>query len=171
MPVQEPRNGVALPFQIYPASTSESTIANAETIIWASIRHLCSRGVAEWVALKHDVHNKRTRSNIAHNLKLYVRQASEFYDAAGGAKPNTAPLIYYYSFLNLAKALCELRNPRFHEHQECYRHGLSWRPNPRRLVDLRTATVSVRHAASGTFCGKHSRDATAPPQTRRRSTF
>ena len=60
------------------------------------------------------------------------------------AKPNTAPLIYYYSFLNLSKALCEMRNPRLNEKRECYAHGLSWRPNPRRMVRFEKEKVTIR---------------------------
>jgi hypothetical protein len=58
-------------------------------------------------------------------------------------KESTAPLIYYYSFLNLAKGCCELRQPQFHEHNECYRHGISWRPSPRYLVNLEKEEVSI----------------------------
>jgi len=76
-------------------------------------------------------------------VKLYIQHASEFYRAAAMAKPNTAPLIYYYAFLNLAKALCEIKKPRLHERSECYSHGLSWRPNPRKVVDLRTESVKI----------------------------
>ena len=77
------------------------------------------------------------------NVKLYIQQSSEFYEAGRGAKPHTAPLMYYYSFLNLAKAFCELRKPQIHETQECYRHGLSWRPDPRVVVNMETEEVLV----------------------------
>lgn len=91
----------------------------------------------------HGITRKRDRATVARSLKLYVEQAHEFYEAAKAAKANTAPLIYYYSFLNLAKAVCELRQPRFHERPECYRHGVSWRPNPRRITDPATERVSI----------------------------
>jgi hypothetical protein len=144
MPLAQPREGVSVGFHVYPNVSDEGTLGDPETIIWASIRHLCSREVAEAsVAPTHGVTRKRDRQAVAWNLKLYIRQASEFYEAARAAKPNTAPLIYYYSFLNLAKALCELRKPRFHERNECYRHGLSWKPNPRRIVDPAKDSVSI----------------------------
>ena len=129
---------------------NEGTLAEPETIVWSAIRHLSSTGVAEYVAERHGIKKKSERRAVGRNLKLYVRQASEFYDAARSAKSNTAPLIYYYSFLNLAKALCEFRHPDFHTRPECYRHGLSWTPDRRNLVDpikekVRVTTRGVWH--------------------------
>ncbi len=91
----------------------------------------------------HGVKRKADRQAVARNVKLYILQSSEFYEAARNAKPNTAPLIYYYSFLNLAKALCEFKSPNFHARQECYRHGLSWRPDSRATVNMLKETVSL----------------------------
>lgn len=56
-------------------------------------------------------------------------QAFDLYQAANTAKANTAPLLYYYAFLNLAKVLCEIKNPRFHKMAESRGHGigLAWR--------------------------------------------
>jgi hypothetical protein len=144
MPLPVPREGVSLGFHVYPGVSDEGTLGNPETIIWSSVRQLCSRSVAEWVAAaKHRISRKEEREAIARNLKLYIQHASEFYEAAQGAKPNTAPLIYYYCFLNLAKALCELRHPQFHERPECYQHGVSWKPNPQKLVEPSTESVSI----------------------------
>jgi hypothetical protein len=52
--------------------------------------------------------------------------------------------MYYYAFLNLAKALCEVRKPILHERSECYSHGLSWRPNPKKLVNPENEYVTIR---------------------------
>src|ERR1035438_1837048 len=144
MPLAESRKGESFGFHVYPIVSNEGTLGNPETIVWASIRNLCSRNIAEGTAaVIYGVKKKRDREAVARNLKLYIRQASEFYDAAGIAKPNTAPLIYYYSFLNLAKGLCELTRPDFHRLRECYRHGISWRPNPQKLVDPAREVVSI----------------------------
>jgi YaaC-like Protein len=144
MRLAKPREGESLGFRVYPDSSVEATLGNPETVIWSSINLLCSRSAAESVAWSvYRIARKRDRAALARNVKLYVQHASEFYHAAGSAKPNTAPLIYYYSFLNLAKALCELRRPRFHERQECYAHGLSWRPDPLKLVDLPRERVTI----------------------------
>ena len=145
MPLAAPRRGESLGFSTYPEGSLESTLGNPEDIIWSNIKHLCSRSAAEWYALHaHGVTKQGARAAIARNLKLYIQQASEFYHAATSAKPNTAPLIYYYSFLNLAKALCELRNPQFHRQPECYAHGLSWKPDPKRTVDLPREKITIR---------------------------
>ena len=144
MPLRSPRSGESIGFHAYPAASDEGTLGDPETIIWSSIRHLCSGGVAEYVAARvHGLKRARDLRAVARNLKIYVLQSYEFYEAAKAAKPNTAPLIYYYSFLNLAKAFCELRHPGFHERQECYRHGVSWRPSPKYLVNLEREEVSL----------------------------
>ncbi len=145
MPLAQPRQGESIGFSIYPNSRVEFTLANPELVIWASIRHWCSQRAAEFYGLRiHRIYNKQTRSAVARNVRLYVQQASEFYDAASNAKPNTAPLFYYYSFLNLAKALCEIHHPRLHRRPECYAHGLSWRPDPKNLVRIEKEEVTVR---------------------------
>jgi hypothetical protein len=148
MPLPAPRQGQPLGFHVYPRSSEEGTLGNPETIIWSSINHLCSRSVANWLAAeRHNISKKRHRTAVAANLRMYIQQASEFYHVAGSAKPNTAPLMYYYSFLNLAKGLCELNKPRLHERAECYSHGLSWRPNPKKMVDLKNEDVKIAGSA------------------------
>lgn len=144
MALAAPREGESLDFHVYPTVMDEGTLGDPEAIIWSSIRHLCSRGVAEDVAAPaHGITRQRDRRAVGRNLKLYIQQASEFYEAAHAAKANTAPLIYYYSFLNLAKALSELHHPRFHERSECYKHGISWRPDPQNLADPSKDTVTL----------------------------
>lgn len=144
MPLADARVGKSFSFHLYPRFGDEYTVADPEKIIWTSIHHLSSRGVAEWIAEQHGIARKRDRAYLARNLKLYIEQASEFYHAAAGGKPNTAPLLYYYSFLNLAKALCELRKPGLHTRRECYSHGLGWRPNPDTVVNLQKEYVTIR---------------------------
>lgn len=144
MPLPSPRAGDSLPFSVYPSFSAETTLGDPEKIVWSSIRHLCSQRACEWYAWQiHKISNKATRSAVARNVKLYIQQASEFYEAATDAKPNTAPLFYYYSFLNLAKALCEVHHPRLHKRAECYTHGLSWKPHPMKRVSFPEEKVSI----------------------------
>lgn len=144
MPIPKPRQGTAEDFHVYPRISSAGTLGDAESIIWSSIRHLCSRGIVQFMAESvHGIKRKKDIDAFATNLKIFIQQAYEFYDAAQSAKPNTAPLIYYYSFLNLAKALCEARYPGFHRYQECYRHGISWKPSPKYFVNLEKEYISV----------------------------
>lgn len=163
--MKDPRPGTSVGFHAYPAVSNEGTLGDPEALLWSSIRHLCSRGVAEGVAARvYGIKQKGAIKAVARNLKLYVQQASEFYEAARAAKPNTAPLIYYYSFLNLAKAFCELRQPRFHERQECYRHGVSWRPSPKYLVNLEKEEVSLTTRGVWHVLWESLRRATCPAQ-------
>lgn len=144
MPLPAAREGDTTGIHVYTRVSHEGTLADPETIIWASIRHVCSSSYAEQIAWQtYGIKRKSDRQAVARNAKLYIQQSTEFYESARGAKANTAPLMYYYSFLNLAKALCEFRTPYFHEQNECYRHGLNWRPNPAANVDLLNEHISV----------------------------
>jgi hypothetical protein len=91
----------------------------------------------------HGITSAGKRAAVARNIELYVQQAYEFYEVASAAKANTAPLLYYYSFLQLAKAICEIANPQFHRLNESRGHGLSYSPSPTKLVNMNTEYVSV----------------------------
>src|SRR5580658_292281 len=83
MPLADPRAGDPLEFHTYTRNSGEFTIADPETILWASIRHFCSRNVATWMARnRFGISNKSDRARLARNVSLYVQQASEFYYAA-----------------------------------------------------------------------------------------
>ena len=138
------RAGEEFDFHLYPSFAEAGTLGDPEAVIWSSINQLRSGAVAEWVgAERFGIKQKSDRKSIANNLKVYIQQAWEFYAAAKTAKANTGPLIYYYSFLNIAKALCELKNPGFHNYPECYRHGITWRQNRKYTIDLNREEVSL----------------------------
>jgi hypothetical protein len=144
VPLPEPREGESLEFHSHAQADFETTIGHPEQIIWSSIKHMGVDEVADVILYDfHMVANSKVRSTIAKNLQLYIGQAFELYESARNAKANTAPLLYYYSFLNLAKAVCEIYHPRFHEKPECYRHGISWQPNREYMVNMRSESVSL----------------------------
>lgn len=137
MALPKARDGVSQGFHLYSDIKKESTRANREQIVWSSIKHLCASEVADLILHNtYGITNKQLRNKVATNIKLYVNQAFDFYSAALKSEINTSPLLYYYCFLNLAKALCEIKHPNFHRMQECYRHGISWRANPQYLVNV-----------------------------------
>lgn len=144
MSLDNPRKGIPLGFCTYPLTSDEGTLGDPEAIVWSSIRYLSSREMA--VSIAYDIHGikrKRELQAVSKNLKLYIGQAYEFYEAAKLAKPNTAPLIYYYSFLNLAKALCEIRKPSFHKRDEYYNHGIRWKNDRNFLVSIDKECVHI----------------------------
>lgn len=144
MPLPPPRTGESDNLHVHRGVSYQGTLGDPEKIVWSSIKHLCVPDVIEFM-LEHTagLKNKRRREAAAKNVKLYIQQAAEFYDAASFAKSNTAPLFYYYAFLNLAKARCEIHQPRFHRTQESYGHGVSWRPSPKYLVRMETESISI----------------------------
>ena len=106
MAFSQPREGETLEFHSRSCVSYQATIGDPEQLVWSSIKHMSVDDVADRILTNsHKVTSKRLREAIIKNLKLYIEQASEFYEAARAAKANTAPLFYYYSFLNLAKAL------------------------------------------------------------------
>ena len=56
--------------------------------VWAFLRHLVTE----------TLDRAREREALA-----FLEQAAEFFDAAGNPRMGSKPLLYYYSFLNLAK--------------------------------------------------------------------
>ena len=144
MALPEPLTGESQGFHIYRTVVEETTLGDPETLIWSSIRHMSVSEVADYVLFHaHKIPSVSERQKIVNNLKLYLHQGFEFYDAAKTAKANTAPLFYYYSFLHLAKGLCEISNPRFHLSPECYAHGLTWSPSHDYVVRMETEAVKV----------------------------
>jgi len=144
MSIPEQRKGSAIGFHLYGSYSLEHTLGDPQKIVWSSIKHLCSTDVAD-VVLKniHGVTSKRARDRISRNLKIYLNHAHEFYKCGEESSADTSPLLYYYSFLNLAKALCTIKYPYLHKQNESFRHGLSWRHSKNSLVDMNTTTVSV----------------------------
>lgn len=147
MRLRKPRTGSGikeLKFHLYRLPVVAQTLGDPEKIIWSSIRQLSSTDRADQII--HDIHqvkNRKTRAAIARNIGTYIQQAEEFYNAAQQLKADTSPLLYYYAFLNLAKARCEIGNPRFHKRQENYNHGISWKPNRNFVVNIRKDTVRL----------------------------
>lgn len=141
MALPEPREGELLKFHLYRKGCVETILGDPEKSLWSSIKHLSALGIANDVLYRvHGVANKKDRTLIAKNLKIYIQQAYEFYEAAQLTKPNTAPLFYYYSFLNLGKALCEIKNPLFHTKRQSRKHGITWKPP---LANMKTVHVSL----------------------------
>lgn len=163
MALPDPRVGESIEFHIYPSISFEATLGDPEKIIWSSIKHLCSRDVANGILYRnYKISDRRRRVAVANNIKLYIEQVVEFYEAAQAAKSNTSPLFYYYSFLNLAKARCEIQHPRFHKKEENYRHGISWKPSREYLANIKTTEISlttrgVWHVLWETLIGKRCR--------------
>ncbi|MBL7152058.1 MAG: hypothetical protein ISS89_05700, partial [Candidatus Omnitrophica bacterium] len=125
------------PFTSQPAETSIITITDPEKAILASLEQLCSLNYADEVlSEKHLIRDKKTRTAIARDLSVYIQQALEFYRAAENARATTAPVFYYYAFLNLAKALSGIKYPRFGKRSENYHHGISWKPDKKFYADI-----------------------------------
>ncbi|XUX01477.1 MAG: YaaC family protein [Dehalogenimonas sp.] len=129
---------------MFEAINSETSIAPREQILWTSIRHLASFDVAKRMIQKtYSITEPKKYNEIATNLGTYIHQAYNFYIAASNASSNTSPLLYYYSFMNLAKALCEIHFPKFHKNPNSYSHGLAWKPNPQYVVDMEHEQVKT----------------------------
>lgn len=127
MSLPQPREGDLAGFSTQPNEVEDvTTLGDPERFIWSSIKRMGVYGVASNILENvHGIATQRARHYIAYNLQFYIQQAVEFYKAAKSARTHTAPLFYYYSFLNLSKALCEIKTPQFHKRDECYSHGLT----------------------------------------------
>ena len=74
-------------------------------------------------------------------FQAYIRQAKTFYETAAVLHHRASPLNYYYSFMNIAKALVLLRTPNFVDRN--LKHGIS--PNSK-SASLRRQRVIAKGA-------------------------
>jgi hypothetical protein len=136
MPLPQPRDGEVFEFHQYPSVVGATTLGAPERVIWSSIKLLAAYDfVDELLLSSHGIKSANRRAAISKNIRYYINHAADFYDAASQATINAAPLLYYYAFLNLAKARCEIHTPMFHTRVENYRHGLSWKPSERSIAN------------------------------------
>ncbi len=104
------------------ADGRQPTVVTADA--WAFLRHLARRRVPGLDAAK---------------ASSYLTQAREFYEAAATPRQGSRPLLYYYSFLNLAKAGLVIHGVKI---PALARHGI-WDPRVNQRVRLRFAGQRV----------------------------
>jgi hypothetical protein len=86
MALSIPREGETLEFHSRACVSFQTTIGDAEQLVWSSIKHMSVDEVADRVLAEfHKGTDKRSRKAISKNLKLYVEQAFQFYKAAQAA--------------------------------------------------------------------------------------
>lgn len=83
--------------------------------------------------------NKRNAKGVFKHFQAYIRQAKNYYYSAKKLHPRSASLLYYYCFLNLAKAALVVKQPAIGGHK--ISHGLSCLPKD--FSKLTTQTVKV----------------------------
>ena len=88
-----------------------------------------AKTVGRGLLTKHG-HPRNAKNYV--RLQAYIRQFIAFYGAAGHLNYRAAPLLYYYSFLNLAKAIAFVRDPAFPAGR--IKHGLGQGPVAASLV-------------------------------------
>lgn len=57
-----------------------------------------------WSYFKHLASNRKNKKIKIESIHAFIDQAYEFYSAADNPRMSSRPLLYYYSFMNLAKA-------------------------------------------------------------------
>jgi hypothetical protein len=75
--------------------------------VWSFLRHVAEASLLE----------RKESAAVA-----FIEQAAEFYDAAANPRIGSRPLLYYYSFMNLAKAFLLIRHV---DLPPAPRHGIS----------------------------------------------
>jgi len=71
------------------------------------------------------IKNASTKKRIFKHFRSHIRQAKGFYFSAKILPVSSSPLLYYYSFMNLAKARLVIEDPSITKKK--LRHGLSYR--------------------------------------------
>ena len=99
-------------FEGYPSFSESTTQGAIETLRWSSIKLLCVREIAEeqLKAFNPNLDAERV-SEAATDIAAYLQQALDFYLSSHTTSESTRPLYLYYCYMNIAKAIVELRNP------------------------------------------------------------
>jgi hypothetical protein len=97
-----------------------------------------------WAFIEHLVDDQVPKGNRSAGFS-YINQAFDFFEAARNPQLGSKPLLYYYSFLNLAKTALLIRNVRF---PVALMHGISDpRANQRTRLRLEGQTVTIQGLA------------------------
>lgn len=111
-----------------------------EEEVWAAIRLLATEDIC--VTLLRRRRSRKGRrpplKNLASKIGSCITQADEYFWMALEASPRAAPLLHYYSMLNLTKALIYLEAPERLEDESGLLHGLS---DPNRMKDPRSFSL------------------------------
>ena len=111
-----------------------------EEEVWAAIRLLATEDIC--VTLLRGRRSRTGRrgplKNLASKIRSCITQADEYFWMALEASPRAAPLLHYYSMLNLTKALIYLEAPERLEDESGLLHGLS---DPSRMKDPRSFSL------------------------------
>jgi len=135
-----------------------SGLSSPETWIWNSIRQLRSMEFTSELLRSRGIAPKSKRTAASSAVRLYIDQAHEFYQIGAQASDRSSPLLFYYSFLNLAKAVVELDNPDFRSRSASRSHGMSYRATSALGgLSLEKFSVSARkgvwHELAEVVCG------------------
>lgn len=106
-----------------------TTLTSHESAWWSQIRALSSEEYCKEVSETLYGHGRRVSKGVSMEVAAYINQASEFYENARSSPITTSPLMFYYAFLNLAKAVIELRNPKLSSRKSSFHHGLTRKSN------------------------------------------
>lgn len=118
-----------------------STSRTPEKEVWALLEYYLIDDSAHELFISKGVTDKRIRNKVVSDFQSYITQASNFYEYAKNSDPRSSALLYYYSFMNLAKAKLLTSNPSLHEKK--FIHGM------KRVVEtgnLRRLTIRSERA-------------------------
>jgi hypothetical protein len=98
-----------------------------------------------WAVLAGAVEKGAERARRAEG-QAFLAQAQSFFEAAQSRQPASTPLLFYYAFLNLAKAF--LVSTKIQQSLDVATHGLSVPPPTAGAAELDTAEVVVKSSGS-----------------------
>lgn len=102
--------------------------------LWSMLRYdiLLDESVDSNLRLR-GARTKVQREYVKSELSAYIDQAENFYSFARSSDYRSAALLYYYSFLNLAKAYIVLKKPSLVN--KTFRHGICRKTKSGKLID------------------------------------
>jgi len=142
------------PYYEYEESTPH-VMRPLENEVWAAIRLLTVEGICVH-QLKRRFPNRRLGplEQLAAQIQSCLKQAEEYFWIAQEASSRVAPLLHYYSMLNLTKALIYLKAPERLKTSRDFNHGLI---DPQRIKNPHSFSLSTQgiQVGRGVFSTLH----------------
>ena len=127
LPLPTPAGDI-FPLFEYPRQTFR-ILRPVQDEVWAELRLFRTQSVCRGlVSRRHRGRTENSKARLANMIAACTEQAEDLFWLAEEASSNTAPLLHYYSMLNLAKALIYLEDPNHLRELPDLHHGLTMGP-------------------------------------------
>jgi|SRR5215208_589363 len=137
--------------------------ANVDDELWIILEYYSEvQSVGMELLKRSGIKHSRARKRLFDNFQAYIRQAKNYYYSAKTLPPKSSGLLYYYCFLNLAKAAILLKYPEIAG--AFITHGLSYKISNNSPLSKQAVSLPRREGVFHKLYDWYF-DASIPPKT------